>query len=287
LWSRKGTIVNRRLLLLAAVAGLAAAGTALAAGSASVFTDPAGDSGGAPDVTEVQVGNDVVAGPIVLWITAPNRTALGASEGVITYLDTDLNGESGNVDFGGADFAIETMSSASRLYRWDGADWAQAAAPSLRHAWFPGQHAARIELDPSDLGAARAFNFYLVSINGDSFDVAPDGEGLWTYSLASGPLRLTKEAAAATPARAGRAFTLRLEVGRDDINEFLETGRVTCTAKVGTAAMRGTARPFGADGSTCTWRLPKTSRGKRVTAKIAVAYGGASVSHSFTGVVKR
>lgn len=279
--------MNRRLLLLVAVAGLAAAGAALGATSASVFTDPPGDSGTAPDVTEVQVGNDVVAGPIVLWVTAPNRTALGGSEGLITYLDSDLNGDSGNVDFGGADFAIETMSSGSRLYRWDGADWAQTAAPSLRHAWFPGQHAARIELHPNDLGAPRAFNFYVVSVNGDSFDVAPDGESLWSYSLATGPLRLTKEAAAATPARAGRPFTLRLEVGRDDTNEFLDTGRVTCTAKLGTATLRGTARPFGATGSTCTWALPRASRGKRVAARIAVAYGGASVSHSFTGVVKR
>lgn len=279
--------MNRRLLPLFAVAPLAVAGGALAASSASVFTDPSGDSGAAPDVTEVQVGNDVVAGPIVLWITAPNRTALGGSEGVVTYLDTDLNFGTGNADQGGADFGIETMASGSRLYRWDGADWAQTTAPSLRHAWVPGEHAARIEIHPSDLGSPRAFNFYVVSGNGDAIDVAPDGNDLWSYSLASGPLRLTKESAAATQARAGRPFALRLEVGRDDINEILDTGRVTCTAKVGTVSLRGTARPFGANGSTCTWSLPRTAHGKRITAKIVVAYGGASVSHSFSGVVKR
>jgi hypothetical protein len=279
--------VNRRLPLLLIPAGLAAVGTALAATSASVFTDPSGDSGAAPDVTEVQVGNDVVAGPIVLWITAPNRTTLGGSEGVVTYLDTDLNGGTGNVDQGGADFGIETMSSGSRLYRWDGADWAQTAAPSLRHEWVPGEHAARIEVHPRDLGGPRAFNFYVVSVNGDAIDVAPDGNDLWSYSLASGPLRLTKEAAAATPARAGRPFTLRLEVGRDDINEFLDIGKVTCTAKLGTTSLRGTARPFGAQGSTCTWTLPRTTRGKRLSAKILVSYGGAAVSHSYTGLVRR
>ena len=279
--------MNRRLPLLLALAVLATAGTALAASSASVFTDPSGDSGTAPDVTEVQVGNDVVAGPIVLWITAPNRTALGGSEGVITYLDTDLNGGAGNAEQGGADFGIETMASGSRLYRWDGADWAQTAAPSLRHEWFADQHAARIEVHPRDVGSPRGFNFYVVSVNGDAIDVAPDGDGLWSYSLASGPLRLTKEGAAATPARAGRPFVLRLRVGRDDINEILYDGRVTCSAKLGTATLRGTARPFGPNGSTCTWSLPRTARGKRISAKIVVAYGGASVAHSFGGVVKR
>ena len=279
--------MNARLALLVTLAGLAAAGTALAASSASVFTDPSGDSGAAPDVTEVQVGNDVVAGPLVLWITAPNRTTLGGSEGVVTYLDTDLSGDTGSVDFGGAEFGIETMSSGSRLYRWDGAAWAQTAAPSLRHDWVAGAHAARIEIQPRDLGGTRAFNFYVVSVNGDAIDVAPDGNDLWSYSLASGPLRLTKEAAAATPARAGRPFTLRLEVGRDDINEILGAGRVTCTAKLGTTSLRGTARPFGASGSTCTWALPKAARGKRISAKIVVGYGGASVSHAYTGVVKR
>jgi hypothetical protein len=286
--SRKGTVVNRRLLVLFALAALAAAGSALAAPSASVFTDPSGDSGAAPDVTEVQVGNDVVAGPIVLWVTAPNRTALGGSEGVVTFLDTDLNAGTGSVDFGGSEFEIESMASGARLYRWDGSGWAQAAAPSLRHAWVPGEHAARIEIHPSDLGSPRAFNFYVVSFNGDVVDLAPDREApLWSYSLASGPLRLTKEVAVATPARAGRPFTLRLEVGRDDINEILGTGRVACTAKLGAASLRGTARAFGPNGSTCTWSLPRTARGKRISAKIVVAYGGASVSHSYAGVVKR
>jgi len=283
--------VNRRLPLLLALASLAAACTALAAlaaSSASVFADPSGDSGAAPDVTEVQVGNDVVAGPIVLWVTAPNRTALDGSEGVVTFLDTDLNGGTGNVDFGGSEFEIETMSSGSRLYRWDGADWAQTAAPSLRHAWVPGAHAARIEIHPRDLGGPRAFNFYVVSFSGNDVDLAPDRDvPLWSYSLASGPLRLTKEAAVATPARGGRQFTLRLEVGREDLNEILGAGRVTCAAKLGTASLRGTARPFGAQGSTCTWTLPRTARGKRLSAKILVSYGGAAVSHSYTGLVRR
>ena len=281
--------MNRRLLPLVAVAGLAAAGTALAASSASVFTDPSGDSGSAPDVTEVQVGNDVVAGPIVVWITASNRTALGGSEGFVTYLDTDLSGDTGNVDFAGAEFLVETMSSGSRLYRWTGADWAQTPAPSLRQGWFPGQHAARIEIQPGDLGGPRAFNFYVVSFgDGDDVDHAPNRDAsVWSYSLASGPLRLTKDAASATPARAGRPFMLRLVVGRDDINEILYTGRVTCAAKLGATSLRGTARAFGANGSTCTWVLPRAAPGKRISAKIVVAHGGASVSHSFTGVVKR
>jgi len=281
--------VNRLPLLVAAatVTAAAAGAAALAAPAAQIFNDPSGDSGAAPDVTEVQVGNDVVEGFVVLWITAPNRPLLTPSDGVLTYLDTDLNSTTGNVDRGGADFGIETTAAGSRLFRWDGATWAQTPAPTLHQVWIPGANAGRIEIHPRDLAGTRAFNFYVVTLNGDSFDVAPDGEGLWSYSLASGPLRLTKEEARATPARASRPFTLRLEVGREDTNEILGTGRVVCTARLGKLSLRGTARGFGANGSICTWKLPKAAAGKRLTATITVGYGGASVSHSYSGIVKR
>ena len=61
-------------LSIAPVAGSAPATRAsLHAASAASFSDAAGDSGAAADVTDVDVGNDLVAGHIVFWVTVPNR----------------------------------------------------------------------------------------------------------------------------------------------------------------------------------------------------------------------
>jgi len=55
---------------LALAAPAAAAPAEQAALDAAAFNDAAGDSGAAPDITNVAVGNDVVAGPIVFWLRA-------------------------------------------------------------------------------------------------------------------------------------------------------------------------------------------------------------------------
>ena len=64
-------------LLAVAVLTLAPASAAFPlaaqAPTATLFTDPTGDSGVAPDITEVSVGNDVLTGNIVIWIDTPYR----------------------------------------------------------------------------------------------------------------------------------------------------------------------------------------------------------------------
>ena len=270
--NRRERVVFALLVILAGLA--AAAGTALAASSASVFTDPSGDSGAAPDVTEVQVGNDVVAGPLVLWITAPNRTTLGGSEGVVTYLDTDLNGDTGERRLqGGADFGIETMSAGSRLYRWDGADWARPRRRRSVTCWVRGG-ARGADRDPPARARQSAGVQLLRRERQRRRGRRRPGRRRPLELLARERAAAADQGGCgATPARAGRPFTLRLEVGRDDINEILGAGRVTCTAKLGTTSLRGMARAFGANGSTCTWTLPRAARGKRISAKIVVGYG--------------
>ena len=65
-------------------------------------------------------------------------------------------------------------------------------------------------------------------------------------------------------ARAGRPFIVRLLVSN------AETGRVSCSARVGRKALRATTRNWRDGAASCKWRLPRTSRRKRVRGVIRV-----------------
>jgi hypothetical protein len=279
--------------LVIAVAALAvpAALASPAAESAAAFktqNDPSGDGGAAPDITEVQVGNDVVAGPIVMWITLANRESFGGGDLLFLYLDTDLNPSTGGVDFAGADHAIGISSDAALLFRWDGASFAQMPAPSLEADFFKSEKAIRISLQPTDLGGTRGFNFYLVSRNGDSRDFAPDGAAIWSYSLTSGQVVLTVEDFAVSPKapRAGKRFAAAIQVGRDDINEILDSGKVTCRLRVGTKTVRAASARFADGVAVCSWNLPKTAKGQTIRGTIAVTFAGVTVTRAFSARVR-
>jgi hypothetical protein len=277
----------RRGLVVAGVALAAALVTsAYAATAARFFEDPAGDSGAAPDITEVQVGTDVVAGHVVMWVTSENRTEYGADDYGYVYLDTDLNHETGATNRAGAEFAIEFDDTGADLWSWNGTDWQRVPAPTLRGWFLESAKGYRIQIHPSDLGGPRAFNFYVVTLAGDAGDVAPDlEEDVWTYSLETGRLQLTKEDAGASKARAGQLFTVIVVAGREDTFELLGTGRITCSLRIGKTALRPVGSRFVEEIAGCSWRLPRTARGKKLTAKITVSYGGASVSHAVTTTV--
>ncbi len=78
----KKLIVGLAVLVLS----LLAARVALAD---SRFTDPGGDSGGAPDISVVTVANDA-AGNLTFTVTT-NQPALPAGTGLALFFDTDKN----------------------------------------------------------------------------------------------------------------------------------------------------------------------------------------------------
>jgi hypothetical protein len=280
--------MKRGLALLAVVAALAATTVALAAPSYRSFSDSTGDSAAAPDITRVEVGTDVVRGPIVLWVNTPNRTALAAADSFGIILDTDLNGGTGDPAGGGADYLIVADETQGVLLKWNGTQFAQVPAASLKSEFSTADKALRVEIHPNELGGTRGFNFFLFSTDGaDAFDDAPDGTGIWSYSLESGRVVLSKESARATALRAGRPFALVMVPGREDINEILDEGRVACSLKIGKGRAAVTSGRFTDAGATCAWRIPKTAKGKRAVAKITVTFGGSSVSHMHTAVVKK
>jgi len=90
---------------------------------------------------------------------------------------------------------------------------------------------------------------------------------------------------ASGPARAGRAFTLRFRV--DTLTGPVETASVRCTARVGRAALRPVAKRWTRGLALCTWRLPRTARGKLLHVSIRVDSRGRTLTRSLTRRVSR
>ena len=85
--------------------GVALALVATAPGStaATTFTDPTGDSGGAPDITNVVVDNDAT-GTITMTVTTANQADLATDARVDIIFDTDRNPATGSPS--GGDYRV-------------------------------------------------------------------------------------------------------------------------------------------------------------------------------------
>jgi hypothetical protein len=274
-------------LSLAPVAGSArAARTSHRVASATSFSDAAGDSGAAADVTDVDVGNDLVAGHLVFWITVANRPDdLVGDDELDVFIDSDNNPATG--DFG-SEYLIWVDAESVGLSRWDGTSYVSidvASLPaSLSARYFKGDKAVRVAIHPRDLGITSAFNFAIGTYSGEAYDAAPNGPPDWAYAIASGKLQLAVSGAAVVPKRptAGKALALAMEIVRTDLNEVLDQGKVSCTLKAGTKSVRATRARFVSGLALCAWNLPKSAKGKTVRGTISVTFGGTTVTRTFS-----
>jgi hypothetical protein len=81
---------------------------------------------------------------------------------------------------------------------------------------------------------------------------------------------------------AGKALAAALVIVGTDINEVLGQGRVACTLKVGTKSVRATRAGFASGVAVCSWKLPKSAKGKLLRGAVSVTFGGATVKRSFS-----
>jgi hypothetical protein len=285
---RKSFVLALPLGLLAALLLAPSAGSvplaqaALHAASAASFSDAAGDSGAAADITDVDIGNDVVAGSIVIWVTLANRPDdLVAGDDLSIYLDTDLNPTTGDL---GAEYAIDVDADLVGLYRWDGTTYVFVESPSLTARFSKADKAVRVSIHPGELGGVTVFNFSVQSTSGEAFDYAPNGPPDWPYRLTTGRIGLFVVGSVVTPKRptAGKGLSALLQVGRSDTNEILTLGKVTCTLRFGTKSVRATKSLFAASLAYCSWKLPSSAKGKLLQGAISVSYGGTTVKKTFT-----
>ena len=272
----------------------------LAPGAAAdqTYSDPAGDAtGGAPDITTVQVKNDA-AGQISFDITvplpAPDYNLGGERTFVAVAFDTDRNRTTGD---DGDDYGLQYFANADieMLFRWTGSTMQPVPAPSLNVSYANGVF--HFDINKSDLGNTEAFDFWAVAFkmspDGEElgWDEAPDGMALWSYTVTEPPppppppltLNAGKPKALKAP-QAGKAFTVVMPVKRSDGATFTK-GTVTGSMKIGAKTLKAKGRVVKGT-ARCTTRIPAGTKGKILRGKITAQVGTAKVTKSFAFTIR-
>jgi hypothetical protein len=244
------------------------------AATSGEYTDPAGDSGTAGDITSVTVAGDKATGQLVFRVTGTNLATAETSP-LFVYVDSDANPLTGNIADNGSDYAFLVDNQSYFLAHWDGAQWVET--PDLSVQIFGGANQILISVNKSELGNTTVFNFFAVTLSSDpTFDSAPN-DGAFNYSIEANGPRIDSVAVRKTPAggpRAGKKFViapagLKLPAdGRTSTSPILPAS-YSCTAKLGAKRLAGSGT------GRCTIAIPKAkARGKTLTVQLAVVYQG-------------
>jgi hypothetical protein len=280
-------LVSLALALVTATASTAATAT---------FTDPAGDSQGAPDITAVSVSTDT-AGVITFKVTVAGFTTVapGAENLTKVYIDADRNDSTGAAGQGGIEYTLAAWRGPDgtgwSIYRWNGSKYVsvtQSAAMSFTRAG----NVLAWTVSNADLGGTTGFGFYVWSSSWDSTDTmvgeddAPD-DGGFVYTLpavqAPAPTTTTPARPAVKPviaapistpltAVAGKRFTVVFPVTRSDTGKPMTLGKL-----VGDSSVLGKAIPhaesFTGGSARLSFTIPKTAQGKLLKVKVTVVAG--------------
>ena len=263
--------------------------------SVSFPISPASDPS-APGITSVTVSNDD-QGKLTFSIAIPNRPALTADIDLTIFLDTDQNASTGNTDFDGADYLIDLSGNSVDLAKWNGSDYTFGGSPaSLVYSYSSG---ATISVNASDIvPGMTGFNFYVAAISGIGgtsdnpdftnahVDFAPaSGHGTFNYSIKITPLQISAAGLKTSAAKAGQAFTASLAVTSTQPSA-LAGATVACTAKVAGKALAAKASSISNGKAVCTWQLPKTAKGKKLTGSVTVSVQGLHAGKAFSATVR-
>jgi hypothetical protein len=248
------------------------------------FSDPAGDSGAAPDITGIAVSHD--AAGIVSFAVSTNQPSLAADATFWGFIDTDRDANTGFQVRGlGADRFFIADADGGVLFRVSGNTIFIDFNSSFSASYGNGTLTAR--MNRSELDVSDRFAFLIQAdqddANGDTVasDYAPDAPPFFEYSFV--PLALTVAPATATPKApaAGKRFVVSAKVTRSDGQPFA-AGDVTCAARAGkvslkpvAAVVNGTAR--------CGMKIPKGTAGKSLRGSLRVTAEDATpVTRGFT-----
>jgi hypothetical protein len=270
-----------------------------AASNTATYADSVGENPAAPDITSIVVSNDDT-GLVTFQVNISNRPTFTQDMFLLIYLDTDNNRATGDPKSYGADYAIELDPGFVNLFQWQGSDYnnAPVQAPSLVYSYGPT--GATIKIKAADLGGAKLLNFAVATFSGlvvDSggnpdfsnlgFDFAPDpGHGMFAYEVKT-TLILSITSFTTTPktVKAGGTLTATAGVTENDTNGPLQNGFASCSAKAAGKALVVASSSVVNGVATCTWKVPKTAKGKTVAATLTVVDNGAKASRSFSAKV--
>jgi len=276
-----------KVLAVLATCVLALLGAQVARADAD-FTDPAGDASGAPDVVDVSVFNDAF-NRIVFAAKFAGNAAMAADGEVTFVVDTDSNPETGS---NGWDFWIILDGTEKwNLFGWDGTQWAEAPATSVK-AYFLDD-VVFFAINRSELGNTSALSFFVEAnkIAGDAVvatDTAPDGDAVWSYATVTKTFGLVASPVVAVTkggARVGKAFVAGYAVGRTDSPEPMIAPKTTCAATVGVKRIPARITQE-ADIAVCRVTVPKTAKGKLLKLTLTTTSSGKTVKKAYSTKVR-
>jgi PKD repeat protein len=150
------------------------------------------------------------------------------------------------------------------LYAWSFGDGATAVGPTAAHVYTkPGTYKSVLTVT-DDGGATSAVTR--------------------TFTVQAAPAKLSVSGFTVGRARAGQPFTVAFTVKRAG---WSVAGSVSCRAKLNGRSLGVSSRSTSSsERIACTWTLPRSSSGGRLTGSISMTSGGATVSRSFSVVVR-
>jgi hypothetical protein len=259
-----------------------------AVANSMTWDDAVGDSGKSPDVSRIQIDNRE-SGRLTFTINLANRGDLAGLDLINMRVDTDLATE-GPSPTGerGIDRIFVAGATGWGILNWNGSEFVpDAIPPSASVTLYNGL--LTFSIDVNDFDNPKVIGFVVVTSSdaaGTIDEVAPDSilpNSLTVYELnpseTGGAAKLIGTLTLGR-ARSGTLFTVKLEYERSDAAAPTSgplIGRtITCIAAIGGkplhANVKGSAGPSAIH---CSWRLPKTSRGKLVKGRVGVIFSSA------------
>jgi hypothetical protein len=260
------------------------------------FTDAAGDSGTAPDITIVDVTNDDQGQYVV---DVHFATPYGGAEAVNLSLDTDMNAATGDPQSLGAEYRIieDNASQSFSFEMWNGTSWVESPTNStVKDLISSDSKDVLLSVNKSEIGNATGFNFFVSSVEGDGtdghWDSAPEGTASWPYKLQN-VLKLSLVAFKAFAVKAGGTWDVAVIVGRSDTGGTVGAeGKLVCSATSGSTKLKVDGHAFVSGGSgkptaaVCSFKVPAKLKHKVLHATVTVTYQGQTVKHSFSTTAK-
>lgn len=268
--------MHRQIALISVLVGaLALLAVPSAALADRAYTDPAGDSGTAPDLTAVRAAHD--AASTITFTATTNQPVLAPDATIYVYVDSDRNPATGFPVRGlGADhfFSHDAQYGAGFVFHVSGNFITIDFTSTLATNYANGVLTASI--NRSDLGNTEKFAFLIEAERDDENDAtpndsdfAPDGAPFFEYSLIAVALTIGQPAPVSSKPVAGKVFAITAPVTRNDGQKFA-VGTVTCKARAGAVSIAATGRI--ANGSArCSLRIPKSAKNKLLRGSLTVS----------------
>jgi hypothetical protein len=255
--------------LLVAAAALVLGLPAAARAAPASFNDSGGDNGTAADIGAVTV-DSAADGFISVKASIANLPQIGQSGFVLVVFDTDRNGATGSLMGGDYVLFFEFSSAGWGMRRWNGTEYVDAGGDSVTTV---GAGSLEVKVRPASLGGAKAFNFVVFAATGEvetaQVDAAPDN-GTWFYEVKNPVVTVDTIVAKFVPAapKAGAVFQAPLVRMKLSNGKTALAAKYRCVAQLAGKLLRGTGK------GSCTFRIPRNAKGKRVTVTLFVTYGG-------------